>query len=203
MRRIVSILLLAVAPVCIAKSEYPGTRTKSWPFAQGGRVELLLGNGDVHIVPAKDPSRISIRYSTESYRDSFADDVKPAFNVKSSHADLEFDEPNDGSIEVELEVPVKTNVYVRAKAGDLSISGIEGDTDVETEVGNVHLLLLPGMRFYEVDVSTHTGNIDNCPVGEVKGRLAKAVSYRGDGAYRLHAHTRIGDIRFREVSGSN
>jgi hypothetical protein len=79
---------------------------------------------------------MTIRYTMQSDHQSFARRVKAEFEVTASEADLRFRAPISGSVDVVLEVPVQTNVYVRDKGGDLSVSGIEGDEDVQTIGGD-------------------------------------------------------------------
>lgn len=198
----IAILLLAVAPICRANFKYSETKTQSWPFAAGGHVELRLKGGDVHVAPAADSSHISIRYTMGSDRENFARKVLAEFQVTSSEADLKFTSPANGSVDVELEVPTQTSVYIRAKGGDLSVTGIEGDEDVQTIGGDITLDLPSGVKFYRVDASTHFGDIENSPFGNPKGWLGGRLHYRGDGKYRLHAHTFAGDVRFSTLSAS-
>ena len=198
----IAILFLALAPVCSANSNYSETKTQTWTFAPGGHVELRLKGGDVHVVPSADSSHISIRYKMESDHANFASKVRAEFDVTSSNADLRFKSPNDGSVDVELEVPAETSVYIRVKAGDLTVSGIEGDQDIQTIAGDIFFELPTGVKFYRVDASTHVGDIDDSPFGKPKGWLGARIHFLGDGKYRLHAHTLAGDIRFATLSAS-
>jgi len=198
----IAIMLLAVTPVCSAGSKYHETQTQTWSFAPGGHVELRLRGGDVHVIRAEDPSHITIRYTMESNHESFAHKVQARFQVTSSVADLKFAAPLDGSVDVELEVPAETGLYIRAKGGDLSVTGIEGDEDLQTVGGDITLELPAEAKFYRVDASTHAGDIENSPFGDPKGWVGSKIHFRGDGKYRLHAHTFAGDIRFSTLSAS-
>ncbi len=201
MTRTIAILLLAAAPVCSANSKYTETKTQKWQFAPGGRVELRLKGGDVHVVYAAD-SHMAIRYTMESDRQNFASNVRAEFDVSPSNAELRFRSPNNGSVDVQLEVPAQTSVYIRVKGGDLTVSGIDGDQDVQTIGGDIQLDLPSTSKFYRVDASTHFGDIENSPFGKPKGWLGAKIHFRGDGKYKLHAHTFAGDIRFSVLSAS-
>lgn len=198
----IAVLLLALAPVCSANSNYSETKTQTWPFAPGGRVELHLKAGDVHVVPAADPGHISIKYKMESDHADFVSKVRADFDVTSSYADLWFNSPNNGSVDVDLEVPAQTSICIRVKAGDLTVRGLEGDEDVQTIAGDVTLDLPSDAKFYRVDASTRVGDIQDSPFGNPKGWLGGKIHYRGDGKYLLHAHTLAGDIRFSTLSAS-
>lgn len=198
----IALMLLTVAPVCSANARYSETKTQSWPFAAGGHLELRLKGGDVHVVPASDPTHLSIRYRMESAHADFASKVRAKFDVTSTDADLRFKSPNDGSVDVELEIPAQTSVYIRAQGGDLSVTGIEDDEDVQTIGGDITLDLPFAVKFYRVDASTHFGDIQNSPFGNPKGWLGGKLHYRGEGKYRLHAHTFAGDVRFSTLPAS-
>jgi hypothetical protein len=202
MTRTLAILVLTVAPVCSANSTYRETKTQTWQFAPGGHVELHVKGGDVRVVRAADANQIAIRYTMESNHEDFARKVRPEFNVTEASADLRFKSPNNGSVDVELEVPEQTSVYIRTKGGDLTVSGVEGDVDLQTIGGDIRLDLPAAASFYRVDASTHVGDIDNSPFGKPKGWLGASVHFRGDGKYRLHVHTFAGDISFSTLSAS-
>jgi hypothetical protein len=202
MTRTVLLLALAVAPVCSANSNYTVTKTQTWQFAPGGHIELHVKGGDVRVVRAADANHIAIRYTMESKHEDFARKVKPEFNVAASNAELRFRSPNNGSVDVELEVPEQTNIYIRTLGGDVTVSGVEGDEDLQTMGGDIRLDLPAAASFYRVDASTHFGDIDDSPFGQPKGWLGGKIHYRGDGKYRLHAHTFAGDISFSTLSAS-
>lgn len=199
MVRTIAVLLLAIAPVCSANEKYKEMRSQSWQFS-GGRVELRLKAGDVHVLPATKPHQLAIRYTLESDDPDFASKVKTDFEVNSSNAELRVQSPNHGSTDVYLEVPRGTDLYIRTVAGDITIEGIEGNEDVQSFAGDIHLDLPPASTFYRVDASTHFGDIDNSPFGRPKGWTGANIHFRGRGEYRLHAQLFAGDIVFSTLS---
>ncbi|HTU34067.1 MAG TPA: hypothetical protein VMF66_09725 [Candidatus Acidoferrum sp.] len=199
MIRTIAVLLLAIAPVCSANNKYTETRSQSWQFS-GGRVELRLKAGDVHVLPATKPHQLVIRYTLESDDADFASKVKTDFEVNSSNAELRLQSPNHGSTDVYLEVPRGTDVYIRDFAGDVTIDGIEGNQDVQAFAGDIHLDLPPASTFYRVDASTRVGDIDDSPFGTPKGWIGKKIRFRGRGEYKLHVHVFAGDILFSTLS---
>lgn len=202
MTRTLVVLVLAAAPVCSANSNYKVTKTQTWQFASGGRIELHLKGGDVRVVPIADADHLAVRYTMESNREDFANKVKAEFSVTGSSAQLRFRSPNNGSVDVELEVPKQTSIYIRTVAGDVTVSGIEGDEDLQTFAGDIRFDLPATETFYRVDASTRVGDIDNSPFGKPKGWLGGKIHFRGAGKYRLHAHTFTGDISFSTLSAS-
>ncbi|MGA9644132.1 MAG: hypothetical protein WBQ72_22235 [Terriglobales bacterium] len=175
---------------------YSQTATESWDFAPGGRLELHLHAGDLRIVPAID-SRISIRYTMQSNHADFIGKVKPEFDVKGPSAVLRLEAPDNGNIDVELQVPAQTDLYVRLGAGDIIVGPIGGNHDVETHAGDIQIRVPQPLNYGWVDASTHAGNI-SAPFGRGKGWIGSSLKYRGQGKYRVHVHTLAGDISFQE-----
>jgi hypothetical protein len=115
---------------------------------------------------------MTIRYTMQSDHQSFARRVKAEFEVTASEADLRFRAPISRSVDVVLEVPVQTNVYVRDKGGE---------------------------SFRQRNRRRRGRTNDR---RRSKGWLGKRIHFRGDGNYRRYAHTFAGDIRFFPLSAS-
>ncbi|HEX5424593.1 MAG TPA: hypothetical protein VFW94_13680 [Candidatus Acidoferrales bacterium] len=201
MIRTIVILLLAIAPTCSANSKYTETRSQTWQFS-GGRVELRVKAGDIHILPATKPHQLAIRYILGSNEADFASKVKTDFEVNSSSAELRIHSPNHGSTDVYLEVPRGTDLYIREVAGDITIAGIEGNEDVQSFAGDIHIDLPPAATFYRADASTRVGDIEDSPFGKPNGWIGKNVHFRGRGEYRLYAHVFAGDIVFSTLTAA-
>jgi hypothetical protein len=190
-----AVLLLAIVPLCQAKEQFAKTNVQSWDFSQGGTVELRLGHADVHIVPTND-TRISLSYTMHSRHSGFLRKVEPTFHITGQNAHLTLKSPRDGNIEVELKVPVRTDLFVRLSAGDVNVGPIQGNHDVETFAGDIAFHLLDAAFYGPVDASTRAGDV-SAPFGRTKGWIGNSLKYEGPGKYRVHAHTFAGDVNFQ------
>lgn len=192
----IALVLLALAPFCHGDDKYSKTNAQSWEFAPAGQVELHIRYGDVHIV-AGDDSHLAISYTMHSSHADFIPKVEPEFEVKSGKAVLTLKAPRNGSTEVDVKVPSRTDIYLRLQAGDIRLGPIAGSKDLETRAGDIEVDLVDQTSYGPVDASTHAGDVV-APFGKPHGWIGNSLNYQGTGSYRIHAHTLAGDITFRE-----
>jgi hypothetical protein len=190
------IICLLLAPFCAASNhkEYEDTRDEVRDFAGGGMVHVRLGVGDLRIVRG-DSDKIRVHYTVKSDRESKLQDARLAFEVRSHDANIEFHAPRSGNtqFDVEIEVPPNTNLDVHDKVGDLTVTDIDGDKDLNLGVGDVRVEE-ERTAYHFVQASTSIGDVNGNAYGESSGWLDKTLKYHGDGKYELHAHVSVGDI---------
>jgi uncharacterized protein (TIGR02246 family) len=191
----IALVLLAFVPFCHGDDQYSKTNTQSWEFAPAGQVELHVRYGDVHIVPADD-SHLAITYTMHSNHADYIGKVEPQFEVQSAKAVLTLKAPHDGSLEVDLKVPARTDIYLRLAAGDIQLGPIEGNKDLETHAGDILVDLVDPASYGAVDASTHAGDVV-APFGKPHGWIGNSLNYQGAGSFHIHAHTLAGDVTLR------
>jgi len=193
----VVLVCLSLIPLCAANDwKYEETHNEAREFVSGGDVHVRLSVGDVHIKRG-DSSKIELQYTVKSRRESNVKDTHIDFDVKGNDANIEFHTPSSGNteFEVELEVPMNTNLDVHLKVGDMTIDNIEGDKDLDLGVGDIRVVAGGQSAYRLVRASTGIGDVDSGGYGETSGWLGKTLKYRGDGKYELRAHVGVGDIK--------
>lgn len=190
-QRLAFVLFLLV-PFCGAADKYQETKLASWDFISGGQVELALRFGQVEVIPSEEP-RLTLIYVMRSRHKDFSRKVETQFEVGPAQAKLSLRGPSQGTIDVQLKVPLLTDLYLRVFAGDISVGRIEGSKDVETRAGDIRIFLPQTSDLGSVDASTHAGDV-KAPFGKAHGWIGNKLEYQGGGKYRLHAHTFAGDI---------
>lgn len=192
------ILCLVLVPFCAASDwKYEETHTDSREFVAGGSVHVHLSVGDVEVRRGTS-NNITLRYTVKSRRESNVKDARVDFDVRGNDATIEFQAPMGGNteFEVELEVPPNTNLDVHEKVGDLKVEDVEGDKDLELNVGDIHIT--DGHSGYRlVRASAGIGDVNSDGYGETSGWLGKTLKYHGDGKYELRAHVGVGDITLK------
>ncbi len=191
------LVALCAASLCAANDRnYQETHNDGHDFVSGGFVHIRLSVGDVH-VRRSDSTKINLRYTIKSDRERNVKEAHVDFDVHGSDAtiNLQAASGSNTEIDVDLEVPEKTNLDVHAKVGDVTVEDIEGDKDVTLGVGDIRVSGGAGPPYRLVNASAGIGDVSGDGYGETSGWLGKTLKYRGEGKYELRAHVGVGDIR--------
>ena len=189
---------LLLVPLCAASDHghdwrYEETHTDVRDFVAGGMLHVRLSVGDMQIRRG-DSNQIRLRYTIKSRREKNIKETHVDFEVRGNDASIEFHAPGSGTeIDLELEVPQKTNLDVHEKVGDLTVKDVEGDKDLDLGVGDMRVA--NGQSGYRlVHATTSIGDVNGAGYGETSGWLGKTLKYHGEGKYELRAHVSVGDI---------
>ena len=179
--------ILSVTPITL------GAQTSGSPsekdFVSGGKVEMTLESGDYNIRASSD-NRIHVRWNEAS-----GARVKLTTNGKS--ADLRVENTPHNNFHATIEVPALTDLRIRLTAGDMSVTGIKGDKDIELNAGNVNISVGSSSDWGDVDASVTAGDIHAPAFQAAKGGLFRSLNWKGPGKYKLHVHLMAGDVNLR------
>jgi hypothetical protein len=201
MRKAICILSLAVisAPLAPAQSKkIEATNLPDHPFQvdypSGSQMSLHLRSGDIRVVGSND-NKVSVRVKAENMEK--AREVKVVFDRFDNSAELWVSGGPRDNIQIIVEVPKATGLFVRMPAGQLEISDITGDKDVQLHAGELILYVGDPADYSHVDASVTTGGLEAPPFHEDHGGLFRSFHKSGNGKYRLHAHVGAGDLTLR------
>ncbi len=187
-------------PLCHASAQTPPaspaareSHTIERAFVSGGRVNMKLAPGQYVVRASAPDGKILIRWSAR--KPEQAKKVSASAEVKGSECDIVTSGPRD-SLRVEIELPARSDLYVRLRAGDFSLSGIEGNKDIECRAGDVTIDLGRADDYGAVDASVSIGDFEAPPLGASKGGFKRKFRWQGPGKYTLHAHVRVGSLSF-------
>ena len=196
-----SLLSLAVfsAPLVMAQSKkIEATDLPEHPFQvdypSGSQMSLRLRSGDVRVV-GKEHNQISVR--VEARDTERAREVKVYFERFENSAELRVWGGPKNDLQIIVEVPKNTGLFVRMPAGQLEISDVTGDKDVQLHAGDLILHVGDPADYSHVDASVTTGGLEAPPFHEDHGGLFRSFQKSGNGRYRLHAHVGAGDLTLR------
>lgn len=160
-------------------------------FHSGGKLRMYLRSGDFHIVGGSD-NRITVRITgRNAYR---ASDMRVQLEGSNNSADLNVSGGPKNDLEVTIEVPKKTGLYVRMAAGNLELQHVTGDKDAELHAGELVIDVGDASDYSRVDASVYSGGLEASPFGESHGGLFRSFHKEGNGRYHLHAHVGAGDL---------
>ena len=196
-----SLLSLAVfsTPLLMAQSKkIEATDLPEHPFQvdypSGSQMSLRLRSGDVRVV-GKEHNQISVR--VEARDPERAREVKVYFERFENSAELRVWGGPKNDLQIIIEVPKNTGLFVRMPAGQLEISDVTGDKDVQLHAGDLILHVGDPADYSHVDASVVTGGLEAPPFHEDHGGLFRSFQKSGNGRYRLHAHVGAGDLTLR------
>jgi hypothetical protein len=201
MRNTIRFLSLAVllAPLALAQTNKIevsnlGDHTFQVDYPSGSQLSIRVRSGDIRIagsaenkvtvkVDAKDPDR--------------AREVKVRFERLNNSAELSISGGPKNDVRITVEVPKSTGLFVRMPFGQLEISDVTGDKDVQLHAGELIIHVGNPADYSQVDASVTSGGLEAPPFHEDHGGLFRSFQKSGNGKYKLHAHVGAGDLTMR------
>lgn len=163
-------------------------------FNSGGKLRMYLRSGDFRIVGGSD-NKITVRITGgNAYR---ATDLRVQLEGSNNLANLTVSGGPKNDLEVTIEVPRKTGLFVRMPAGNLELRHVIGDKDAELHAGELIIEVGEASDYSRVDASVYSGGLEASPFGESHGGLFRSFHKEGNGRYHLHAHVGAGDLTLK------
>jgi len=178
---------LSIAPISLVAQTTGSPAEKD--FASGGKIEMTLESGDYNVRASSD-NRIHVRWNEAS-----AKGVRVKLTTNGKSADVRVENTPHDNFHATIEVPALTDVRIRL--GNLEMSGIKGDKDIEANAGNLNISVGTSSDWGDVDASVTAGDVNAPAFHESRGGLFRSLSWRGPGKYRLHVHLMAGDVNLR------
>ena len=190
--------LIVVASLALSVSAFGQAvdgNTIERPFSEGGIVTLNLSSGD-YAVQAGASDRVRVRWRAEHRR--YAKDmtrIRVVTDVIERVATIRTKGPTSHAL-FTIEIPERSDVHVRVRAGDVRITGIEGNKDVRMTAGDLHIDVRPD-SLRHVHASVTFGDLKALALGINKDGITNSLDWFGDGTYTLDARLFAGDVYLR------
>jgi hypothetical protein len=192
--RYLALLLLALTP-CLAADKNSAAHVQE-KFAPGGFIRLHLSPGGYKII---DGDANAIVVTCNASNPDQLSRVKVKIRTSAASADVFISDTPHNNFQAIIEVPARSDLRVRVLAGEVVITGIEGDKDVEVEAGRIEIGVPQPDDYGRRDASVHAGSIEAAVFHISKGGLFRSFEQKGPGKYRLHAHVATGEIDLRQT----
>ena len=196
MRMILASALVGTLFVAAPESQSPSQARPSGslerPFTANGRISMDLSAGEYRISGTPD-SRVRLEWSVRD-RDKLSR-VQARADVRGREAAITTDGPDNANLEVEIQVPRRSDLYVRLTAGELTIEDVEGNKDVALHAGELNIDIGRAEDYRSVEASVWAGEVNALPYQATKGGLFRSFDWRGEGPYRLEARLKAGEVR--------
>jgi hypothetical protein len=195
---IVSLVILS-APRATPQSKTIGEKNlPDHPFQvdypSGSQLSLHVRSGDVRVVGSAE-NKVTVKLDAKD--PERAKEVTVRFERLDNSADLRIFGGPRNDLRITVEVPKSTGLFVRMPFGQLEISDVTGDKDVQLHAGELIVHVGNPADYLHVDASVTSGGLEAPPFHEDHGGLFRSFQKSGNGKYRLHAHVGAGDLTLR------
>jgi hypothetical protein len=187
MLRLVSLLL--VTSLAYAQSENAGNLELS--LTPETMLTLNLSSGDYRIVPGP-ADKLVIK--SQPKNSAARRKVRFGLNASTEEASVRVDGPSNYA--AVIQVPTNINLNVHLNGGRLTMAGIEGDKNIESNAGKLSIDVGHPENYRTVEASVNAGAIDASAFhGSRSGARQSFSVCCGPGKYSLHVHVGTGQIR--------
>lgn len=193
MRMIVASAILAMALVAVPSSQTSrDTRSSDSlerAFTSNGRITFSLSAGEYRITGSAD-NRLRLKWRVRD-----PDDLPRVFaaaDVRGREANITTEGPNN--FKADIQVPARSDLYVRLTAGELTIEGITGNKDVSLHAGELQIDVGRPRDYHSVAASVWAGEVRATPFKISKEGLFRSFNWTGNGSYSLEARLKAGEV---------
>jgi len=161
-------------------------------FQPGGEMRMQIRSADIEVTGSDSPL---VRVTCELKRDEVAKDIAIRFTADGRSGNLRVRGGPTSDVRIRIEVPKSSNLFVRAPAGDVTVSGVTGDKDIEIHAGDLTISVGNPADYKHADGSVWAGDLTAAAFGVTKDGLFRSFDKDNvSGKYRLHAHVGAGDL---------
>jgi hypothetical protein len=189
--RIALFLILSFGAVLAAAQDATIDRAGDNPvevkFAAAGHIRMEICPGGIEVTGTDEPL---LRVSPDR-------DARVRIETFGDHAEVRLTECPHNNFRARIDVPKSSALRVRMLAGQLDVTDVTGDKDIELSFGQLNIDAGKSEDYASVDASVNSGAIDAEPFDVHKGGLFRSFDQSGPGKYRLHAHVGAGQIELR------
>ncbi len=159
----------------------------------GSEIRMHVRSGDVDVV-GHDAETIRITCEFRKHPDA-GRDVSIKLSRKPGSADLSVSGGPINDARFRIEVPRNSHLWLRCPAGDLSLTDVAGNKDIELHAGDLVIEVGNPAEYAQVDGSVKAGDLNARPFGVSKGGLFRSFRQSNpSGKYQLHAHVGAGGL---------
>ncbi len=193
MKRLALVWALLLAVSATAQDLAPETQVER-QFASGGNIQMRLAPGD-YTISGTPTEHIQVTYRPTN---TTSGPVKVELEASGFNASLSVRHAGH-NFHADIEVPLRSDLFIRLGAGDINIQGISGSKDVEVHAGDVNVDVRRPEDYQQVDASVAIGDLTAPAFNVSKEGFARSFKHHGPGLYRLHVHVGAGDVRLYQT----
>jgi hypothetical protein len=193
-RALIVVAGLACGAIVFGQSN-PDGHVIEQPFPEGGLVTMNLSSGD-YLVQAGTSDRIRVHWRADEARhERDMEKITVRTDLFGKVATIRTKGPTSRA-RFTIEIPGRSDLHLRIRAGDVRIVGIDGNKDVRMTAGDLDIDVAPD-SLWHVHASVALGDLTAHPLGIEKDGIKNSLNWFGPGAYTLDARVFAGDMTLR------
>jgi hypothetical protein len=187
-------LVLALSVFTLAADASPDSLNSSIEkqFVTGGRIDLNLSAGG-YVIRGTPDNRISIELNA-----SQAPHVRADIKVEGNHARVDVNGP-EHNFQATIYIPQRTDLVISQSVGDLRIQAVEGNKDIDLNVGSLKVDVPKAADYANVDATVRVGSLKAPAWNAQRDGFFRSLQTHGQGKYSLNAHVGVGDMTLSEA----
>ena len=186
------VLLLSVFTLASDVSPDRSNPSIEKQFVTGGRIDLNLSAGG-YVIRGTPDNRISIELNS-----SQAPHVRAAIRIEGNRARIDVNGP-EHNFQATIYVPQRTDLVVSQSVGDLRIQAVEGNKDIDLNVGSLKVDVPKAADYANVDATVRIGSLKAPAWNAQRDGFFRSLEAHGQGKYSLNAHVGVGDMTLSEA----
>lgn len=171
-------------------ARFAGENSLQLELRPGQALKLELSSGDYRIEAGATDKIVVISQNQDSQSRA-----KPRFGVNTSAQEAAVKVDGPKNYVAVIQVPKRSNLKVRLNGGRLSVNGVDGDKDIESNAGMVSIDVGQPENYARVEASVDIGHIAAPPFQVEEEGFSRSFARDGAGSYHLRAHVGTGEIR--------
>lgn len=161
-------------------------------FVSAGRIDLHLSAGGYVIRGTTEP-RIIVELDP-----SQAPNVRAEIKIEGNHARVDVSGP-EHNFQAKIFIPQRTDLVINQSVGDLRIQSVEGNKNVDLDVGSLKIDVPNATDYADVDATVRIGSLKAPAWKTQHDGFFRSFQTHGQGKYNLSAHVGVGDMTLSEA----
>jgi hypothetical protein len=181
-------ILIACAAV-LGQEPDKTAATYDYDLESAPQLRMELSAGEYRIEGSPD-DKLRVTWSSTDPKES----TKTTVRFSNEHGIAKLETDHTKNVKVVIQVPRRSDLYVRLSAGELRVSGIEGHKDIGISAGELRIHVGDPAAYRDVHSSVRIGEIHADAFHVTKEGFFRNFTQRGTGNYSLSATVGVGEV---------
>jgi hypothetical protein len=180
---------IALTSIALSSSQLPTDPSATFDVKANQEIRMDLSAGEYR-VESGTAGKVRVFWFGKHRSDEQS--VRVRMRNENGRSVLETNHTKD--VQVVIQVPAQSDLYIRLSAGELHVGRIEGHKDIALTAGELHVDVGDPAAYRNVESSVRIGEIDARAFHTEKDGFFRGFSFNGQGKYSLRATVGVGEL---------